>query len=125
MRKLMFVSALLALGGCSTVGAVLSGNVNNPITPKVAYQIQASIDEVAIAAGTYARQPRCPTAAPLCSDQNVVAQLRTYVNAGEAAAHKLNAFVLANPTLDAHAIYQAALDAVSVAQSFAISNGVK
>ena len=128
MKHLIAAMMVLGLGACSTTGIIpiLSGSVKNPVTPKVAYQIQASIDEVAIAAAVYAKRPRCPDMSQvICSAQPIVKQLRLYVNAGEDAAHKLDDFALNHPTLDASAIYTAALNAVNVAQNYALANGVK
>lgn len=126
MRKALLILSTVVLAGCGPIGNILTGSIANPITPKVAYQIQASMDEVAIAAAVYAKQPRCPDAtAVICSSQAIVKQLRLYINAGEDATHKLDDFVLNNPTLNASAIYTAALDAVNVAQNYALANGVK
>lgn len=115
---------LLAIAGCGTIGSVLNGSVSNPVTPNRAATLHAAFYAGVLAASAdYAGLPRCPAAQP-CSDQKVVGQLRTYVNGAEASLTRLDGWALGNTSLNGPALYQAALLAVTTAQSFALGNGV-
>lgn len=115
---------LLALAGCQTAGAILSGQVDNPITPQRALAVHAAYDVgVVVASGRYAGLPRCPGANP-CSQQAVVNNLRKYVNTGEDALNQLDVWALGNDRLDGPALYSAAMGAVLTAQKYALQYGL-
>jgi hypothetical protein len=124
MRIFATLALAISLASCGTVGDVITGQVVNPLTPKIAYQLQASIDVVTVAAGSYARLPRCSRAPQPCSEQSVVGQLRIYVNAGQDAAHKAVDFAVQHPNLDGSAIYDAAVKAINAAKNYAALKGV-
>lgn len=126
MRKVLILGLAVLLAGCGTPGAaILAGTVANPVTPKIAFELRATMQEIAVAAGTYAKLPRCTHAAPPCSSQAVVAQLRLYVNAGEDATGKLDSWALGHSTLDPQSLYAAALAAVGAAENYRLAQGVK
>ncbi len=111
----------LVLGGCATL---LTGGVNNPLTPKIALTLHASFDAgVVVAAGDYAYLPRCPAPQP-CSQQAVVNKLRSYINPAEATLTKLDQWAEGNSTLNGVSLYQAAILAIQTAQTYASSNGL-
>lgn len=132
LRKLALAGALVVLavlagcGGLGTAGAILSGSVANPITPKMAYQLHAGFTGgVVVVAGNYAALPRCSRAPQPCSEQTVVTTLRVYVNSAEGLLDKLDAWALGNTSLDGPALYQAAKIAIATATNYALANGVK
>lgn len=129
MKKVLLVLALFSLGGCGaffhTAGPILGGQVGNPLTPRIALQLHTAFDGgVVVAAGDYAYLPRCPAPAP-CSDQQMVNQLRVYVNSAEITLQQLDQWALGNTALNGPALYQAALIAVATAQQFAASAGLR
>lgn len=122
---ILLIVPLIALAGCSQTLQLLSGGINNPITPSRALALHAAFDGgVVVAAGRYAALPRCPAANP-CSSQAVVNKLRTYVNGAEATLDKVDQWAAGNTSIDIQAIYQAAIIAVTEAQSFGRDNGLK
>lgn len=118
--------ALLALAGCNTVGAILTGSVTNPVTPKAALQLHAAFyGTVVVPAASYNRLPRCSHAPAPCSKQAVVDKLRLYVNSTNVTLKSLDQWALGNTSLNGPALYQAATIAISTAQAFNSANGVK
>lgn len=123
IRALLIVS-MLALAGCQTAIQVLTGQVDNPLTPQFALAVHAGYDAgVVVAAGKYAGLQRCPAPQP-CSDQVVVNKLRIYVNAGERALNDLDQWALGNPRLDGPALFALAMGAVTTAQQYAREYGL-
>ncbi len=119
------VAVLLFLLGACTTTAVLTGGIANPVTPARALTLRATFDGgVVVAAGDYAALARCPAPAP-CSDQKVVNQLRVYVNGADGVLTQLQAWALGNASLNGADLYTAAITAVTDAQSYASSNGLK
>lgn len=128
MRRLIPLAfvALLALAGCQTAGAILTGSTANPITPRAALQLHSAFyATVAVPAASYNRLPRCSHAPAPCSEQAVVKTLRKYVNSANATLKLLDQWALGNTSLNGPALYQAATIAISTAQAFNLANGVK
>lgn len=124
LRFLFLLPLLLLLAGCGTVGDILLGNVDNPLTPQYALAVHAGYDAgVVVAAGKYAALARCPAPQP-CSEQTVVNNLRKYVNAGEDALNQLDAWALGNTRLDGPALFALAIGAVTTAQKYALEFGL-
>lgn len=125
-KFVLAVTLALALAACTTAGAIISGSVDNPLTPKVALQLHTSfVAGVVVPAAAYAKLPRCSRAPAPCSEQTVVNQLRTYVNAADALLKKLDQWALGNTALDGPALFRAATIAIQTAQSYAAAQGVK
>lgn len=128
------VAVLLLTAGCgattggtgvgSTVGAILSGSVDNPVTPARALALRATFKAtVLIPASVYVSWPRCSASSgPICSKQSIVRQLRTYINPTVDLLRKLSAWANGNKALDGPALFRAASIAVSSAQAFATAN---
>lgn len=116
---------MLALAACGPIAGTLTNPVDNPLTPKIAYDLHASFaGGVVVASAHYAGLVRCPAPAP-CSEQKVVDAMRSYINKADASLRDLDAWAVGNTKLNGPALYQAALLAVTTAQSFATTNGVK
>lgn len=123
LRALLIIP-ILALAGCATALQVLTGQVDNPLTPQFALSVHAGYDAgVVVAAGKYAGLQRCPAPQP-CSDQAVVNRLRVYVNAGESALNDLDKWALGNARLDGPALFALAMGAVTTAQKYALEYGL-
>lgn len=123
--RFLLLLPLLALSACGTFGSIISGQVENPLTPSRALIMHATFNGgVVVAAGEYAYLPRCPAPAP-CSQQAVVNQLRVYVNNAETALRRLDDWALGNASLNGPALYEAALIAVQTAQNYATSGGLR
>lgn len=119
-------AALMALAvplaSCSTIKAISSGSVNN-ITPKAVYTLRNGYDAgFLVPAANYAELPRCAsgvhfTVTAPCSEVSVIKKLQNVDKVAQKALDDLQAFVIANPKLDASALYQAASLAISNAEN--------
>ncbi|MDQ0391129.1 hypothetical protein [Labrys monachus] len=119
---LALLALALPLGGCSIVGGIAAGTTNN-ISPKAVYTLRNGYDAAFLApAANYAQLPRCAadahftTTAP-CSEASVIRQLQKVDKVAQKALDDLQAFVIANPKLDASALFQAAQLAISNAET--------
>lgn len=124
MKHLAIILSALTLTACGTF-PVLIGPTTNPVTPKIAFELRGTMQEIAVAAGAYAKLRRCTKFPAPCSSQTVVNQLRVYVNAGEDATKRLDDWALNHKSLNASALYQAALAAVTAAENYRLAQGVK
>lgn len=124
MRKMLFtVAAFAAIGlssaslsGCAGIqaaGAVLSLNVANPITVQQVYELRLVYDAAQVLAINYIKLPLCTKHAPPCSDYRISLRLKGLGPQARGALQNLDNFVTKYPRLDAHIIYNAAVDTVN------------
>lgn len=135
MRKFFAVALVLALplGGCTTVGAVLSGSVANPISPTTVYELRAGYDAAFLVPATayrrlYDSDPCAAgehaSASHICGEAAIVQRLQSADLAAEGALDAAESFVRQHPTLDASAVIAVAQAAISAAENIAASNNV-
>lgn len=93
MLKSIFVAAALAFGtvACSTQGNVVANVAATPVNmedpAKAVFALKSAYAGVLTVAVAYNKRPRCgtPNAPALCSDANLIAQIRAADNVAYAA----------------------------------------
>lgn len=123
ISRLAAIAAIpLALAGCISV--------SNPVKPKTVYELQATFNGgFLVPADHYKRLGLCVagtsfSAANPCADRGVVLKLQAFYTTAQGDLTTLRKFVLANPTLDASALYSAATLSVNAAIAAAVQYGV-
>lgn len=126
MRKIALVIAM-ALG---TSGCALLTGFNNPISLNELGGIESSYGIALSAAVAYRSLPLCKTgtiasATNVCAQRSIIVKLQTADATAEAAIVAANAFVAANPTLDATSVITAAQSALAGLQAIETTYGIK
>ena len=131
VAALAMACLLLSVAGCTSLSQSISTaetvyqQVKNYYTdaPKAVYTLKGGFIIVQSAVANF-KTTECPsvTSHPYCA--TLIPKLRSYNKAAETAIDTAKTFVLANPTLDASVLYNAAVQATEAFANFATQNGV-
>jgi len=127
MRKLIIALTLsIALAGCANINGksvfLPTASVANPVTSLSMYDIKATYAIAQAGAEVYIQRYRdgfrctktkLESVTNLCSRRSVVLRLQTADQRAQIALGKADAFISANPTIDASSVISAAQLAVS------------
>lgn len=121
---LRIVLVCLALGGCSTLGRVATGDIHN-ISPAAVYKMEAAYTAAATLLAGYRSLPYCSKAPPPCQTGAIARRIQ----AANAHAYKtlrdLEAFSREHPKLDATALIIGATIAIGDVEALAKEYGSK
>lgn len=122
---------MLPLAACTTLtqGITTAETVYQQVkayytdAPKAVYALKGGFIIVQSAVANF-KTTECPSVAshPYCA--TLIPKLRAYNAAAETAIQNAQTFVLANPSLDASVLYNAAVQATEAFANFATQNGV-
>jgi hypothetical protein len=121
MKQIILVLTLsLALAGCAhNADGSLVTSIPNPVTNTQLATLESAYGVALAGAVAYRNRPRCTKTAlesvsNICARRSIVIRMQQADKTAQVAIGRARGFVIANPTLDASSLIQAAQDAIAV-----------
>ena len=110
--------------GCSTIGIIANGKVNN-ISPSAMYKLEATYTAAASILAGYRSLPFCSKAPPPCQTGAIARRIRTANAHAYKTIRDLEVFAREHPKLDATALIVGAQIAIADVEALAKEYGSK